>query len=384
MKKTGLLWVFLLTVWMGSSQETDSLNQKDLTLTASITLDQVSNVHGGIQTGTTLLALFDMSATYKPPTGFLKNTSFHLHLLKTAGSGASENFIGDVQVASNIEGRYTIFVYELLISQKIGHTTISAGMHDLNSEFMMSEYAGDFINSSFGIMPSVSLNVPVSIFPATTFGGLINYSREKYDVLAGIYNLNYEFCNQETFDFNNHFYQKGFLAVGEVHYRWWNANRLLVEFRVGGYLKNCSEPQPQDNPEITQGHMNYGLYFIGDVTAYEGPSGDQLGVFVQMGLAPEKTNLASQYVGAGISFRSKPKPFRPEQMGLAIGRVRLNEFQDNRYVHTHLSETVIEATATIPLFRLIKLQPDIQYIMSPSGIYNNALVALVRIQLELM
>ncbi len=138
------------------------------------------------------------------------------------------------------------------------------------------------------------LNLNASIFPSTTFGGLLNYSQANWDLMAGVYNLNYEFYNEESFHFDNHFFQKGYLAVGEVHYLWWNANRLLVEFRVGGYLKNCSEPQ--DNPEITQGHMNYGLYFIGDVTAYEGPSGDQLGVFIQLGLAPEKTNLASQYV----------------------------------------------------------------------------------------
>jgi len=369
---------------MGSSQETDSLNQKDLTLTASITLDQVNNVHGGIQTGTTLLALFDMSATYKPPTGFLKNTSFHLHLLKTAGSGASENFIGDVQVASNIEGRYTLFVYELLISQKIGHTTISAGMHDLNSEFMMSEYAGDFINSSFGIMPSVSLNVPVSIFPATTFGGLINHSRGKLDVLAGIYNLNYEFCNQETFDFNNHFYQKGFLAVGEVHYRWGNANRQVAEFRAGGYLKSCDEPNHENIPEQSGNSTNYGLFFIVDFIAYESPEGNNVGVFAQAGMAPSYDNQACQYIGAGISFRNHTTKYLPEQIGLAIGSVKLNEFQKDHFMNTHRSETVVEATATIPLFRIITLQPDVQYIISPSGNYENALVAIARIKLELM
>ncbi len=384
MKKTGLLWVFLLTVWMGISQQADSTQPKDLTLTASITLDQVSNLHGGIQTGTTLLALFDMSATYKPPTGFLKNTSFHLHLLKTAGGGASENFIGDVQVASNIEGRYTLFVYELLISQKIGYTTISAGMHDLNSEFMMSEYAGDFINSSFGILPSVSLNVPVSIFPATTFGGLINYSREKYDVLAGIYNLNYEFCNQETFDFNNHFYQRGFLAVGEVHYRWWNANRQVAEFRAGGYLKSCDEPNHENIPDQRGNATNFGLFFIGDFKVYESSDDNSVGLFVQAGMAPPRDNQASRYIGAGISYRNHTNNYLPQQMGLAVGSVKLNEFQTDHFVNAHGSETVIEATATIPLFRIITLQPDVQYIISPSGNYDNALVAIARIKLELM
>lgn len=384
MKRIPLLLGFIFITLHCLTQTTDTKKVSDLILTANITLDNVNNLSGGIQQGSSLLALFDMSATYAAQQGFFKNTSFHLHLLKTAGKGASENFIGDVQMASNIEGRYALFVYELLVRQKIGHWMISAGMHDLNSEFMMSDYAGDFINSSFGIMPSVSLNVPVSIFPATTFGGLISYSQGNFDVLLGFYNLNYEFFEEETFHFDNHFYQRGFLGVAEMHYRWINNNKQVAEFRWGGYLKKCNEPNRENMPAECVNQLNYGFFFIGDFALMEFTSGSTLGAFVQAGLAPQSINWASQYIGGGISYRCIPQKYFPEQIGIAVGKVDLNEFQTDHFVNTNQSETVIEVTATVPLTERIKFQPDIQYILSPSGIYNNALVALFRLKFDLL
>lgn len=384
MKRITLLLGYTLATVCCLAQTPDTKKESNLLLTANITLDNVNNLSGGIQQGSSLLALFDMSATYATENGFLKNTSFHLHLLKTAGKGASENFIGDVQVASNIEGRYTLFVYELLIRHKIGNWMISAGMHDLNSEFMLSNYAGDFINSSFGIMPSVSLNVPVSIFPATTFGGLISYSQGNFDVLLGFYNLNYEFFEEETFHFNNHFYQRGFLGVAEMHYRWFNNNKQVAEFRWGGYLKKCNEPNRENMPAECVNQLNYGFFVIGDFNLMKFTSGSTIGAFVQAGLAPQSINWASQYIGGGFSYRCTPRKYFPEQIGIAVGSVELNEFQNDGFVNTNQSETVIEATATIPLTQRIKLQPDVQYILSPSGIYNNALVALFRLKFNLL
>jgi porin len=375
---------FILNAVVCRSQVNDSVQITGIRTKASITLDNVTNLSGGIQRGTALLALFSISLDYSPKARILKNTGFHLHLIKTAGKGASENFIGDLQVASNIEGRYSLFFYEMLVRQRIGHFTATVGMHDLNSEFMVSDYAGDFINSSFGILPSVSLNVPVSIFPSTTFGGLISYSKEKLDVLAGIYNLNYEFCEEETFHFNNHFYQRGYLGVGEVHYRYFRHDRQVAECRIGAYLKKCYDYNDENMPGESVGDINTGLYFIGDVALVEFSEGNMLGAFVQAGWSPLEKNLASQYLGAGISYRCESGKFTPEQLGLALGRVKLNEFQGDRFEDMNQSETVIEATATVPLFKLLKIQPDIQYIISPSGIYDNSITAIVRIKADLM
>ncbi|OIQ00823.1 MAG: hypothetical protein AUK35_01200 [Zetaproteobacteria bacterium CG2_30_46_52] len=44
-------------------------------------------------------------------------------------------------------------------------TSVLFGWHDLNAEFYVSDYAALFLNSSFGIGPEISGNVPTSLFP---------------------------------------------------------------------------------------------------------------------------------------------------------------------------------------------------------------------------
>lgn len=46
------------------------------------------------------------------------------------------------------------------------------------------------------------------------------------------------------------------------------------------------------------------------------------------------------------------------------------------WVRDHSAETSLEATARIPLFDgSLALQPDVQYILHPSGVHPNALVS---------
>lgn len=213
-----------------------------------IITDFVSNLSGGIKKGSNIIALADVSLNYNPQKGVFRNTTFHGHLLKTASGSPSENLIGDVQIASNIEGRSSRFIYELYFKQKLGNFIVSAGLHDLNTEFMFSDHAGDFVNSSFGIAPVISVNIPVSIFPVTTLGGYITYSTKKMDVSAGLYNLNHNFAAEESFRFENHLYQQGYLGVGELRYRFYSGNQVTGEYKMGVFLKECDTPAEKRSP----------------------------------------------------------------------------------------------------------------------------------------
>jgi porin len=339
----------------------------------------VRNFSGGIQNGTSILGLFDFGINYSFfQKAALKNTSLYAHLLKTAGIGSSERFIGDVQVASNIEGRASRFIYELLLRQKIGNVTISAGLHDLNNEFMSSSFAGDFINSSFGVFPAISLNIPVSIYPVTTFGGIISYNKKRIHVVAGIYNLNHNYTEEKTFHVGNHFYQHGFIGVGEIHYRQFKSNEIHGEYKIGMYVKDCNHNDGTKIPGECVREKNYGLYFIGDHVLYQFSSGGIIGAFIQAGITPATINYASEYYGAGILQRGIFKKKLPEQFGIAFGRVKLNYLEDHLFTDIKRYETVLEFTGKIPVSNKFLIQPDIQYIITPSGIYNDAFTGIIR------
>ncbi|PLX14381.1 MAG: hypothetical protein C0597_10105 [Marinilabiliales bacterium] len=365
------------------AQNEEENEQGNLDLRGSIILDHVNNLSGGIKNGSSMLTLFDLSLSYSFNNGLLKNTSFHTHILKTAGNSASENLIGDIQIASNIDGYASHFVYELLIKQKIADFSITAGMHDLNSDFMASEFAGDFINSSFGISPVVTLNVPVSVFPITTFGGLLTYDNEALNIKTGFYNLNHDYVYEESFNAENHFFQHGFLSVTEIAYRILNDKSIKGEYKIGGYLKQCDHHQHESLPNDCIEELNYGFYFIGDQTIKELSGGQHLSAFVQLNFAPQHANFATEYYGAGLSLRELSTKWLPDQIGLAIGTVKLNHLLNSGIVKRDKFETVVELTAQIPVFNYFTIQPDFQYIINPSGIYNNSFTGLIRLIMEL-
>lgn len=384
MKKLILYTVLGASLLTIKAQEESAPKNKVFDISSSLVIDQVNNLHGGLEKGSALLALFDFNLEYRPfRHGWLQNTTFTGHLLKTGGANPSENLIGDVQIASNIEGRASRFIYELYVSQQLGSLNITAGLHDLNSVFMASDYASDFINSSFGIFPAVSLNVPVSIFPVTSFGVIATYGKPRYDLVIGLYNLNHDYIIEETFDFGNHFYQKGFLGVGEFRYRWRNGESLYGEYKVGAYLKDCYPDEHQSNESFCDSIRNHGVYLIADQGIARIGANSQLGLFLQIGRAPADRNEAPEYYGGGFSLRGNSRKGLDRFYGLAIGHAGLliPEEADGEPVPSF--ETVIELSARLGLTPHISLQPDIQYILQPAGIHQDALVCMVRLIAEL-
>lgn len=378
MKDIVLLCIFLSVCTRCYCQDTISKNE--LEFGGSITIDNVSNISGGIKKGNNTLALFDFSVYYYKNKGFLKNTGLHAHFLKTTGSKPSENLIGDIQTVSNIEGRSSRFIYELLVFYRLKNFNITLGLHDMNSEFVVSETALNYINSSFGIFPVVSLNFPSSIFPITTFGGLISYKTRKFDIVGGFYNLNYDFVENDIFNIEDHFYQKGFFAISEFRYRWFNEAGKIAEIKAGGFFKKGNHQKDIALPIECVSEKNYGFYFLGDFKLKEFISGKKLMSFIQIGHAPTKINLSSEYYGIGISLLSKGKKYFPHHIGLALASVKINDLEGDKFVNSGRNETTLELTSDIQIFNYFVLQPDIQYVISPSGgLYNNSLTTIMRL-----
>lgn len=367
-----------------SGQQSSKSKLQPININSSVIIDNIYNIDGGIKPGFTTLGLFDFSIDYSPQTkGLLRNTSFYAHLLKTAGKGASENLIGDVQVSSNIEGMASRFIYELYISQQLKSFNLSFGLHDLNTEFMVSEYAGDFINSSFGIFPAVSLNVPVSIFPVTSVGGVVAYRKKSFDIVAGLYNLNYDYVYEEVFNIQNHLFNKGFLGVLEMRYKINPPNGLSGEYKIGGYYKDCQHLEDQHKDESCFTEENHGIYFIADQLIWSSPNDNKLGMFAQIGIAPKETNYVPYYYGFGISLKTRDKKYIPDVIGLAVGSVGLNSFDEGDMVFATSNETTIELNIQKELSGRISLQPDFQYIINPAGILNNAFAGILRLNIKL-
>ena len=335
-----------------------------------------TNTRGGIRTsGATqyeglldLLFTVDLEQTRMPLPG-----RFVFLAQNTHGRGLTEDFIGDTQVISNIDSGDNIsqiseYWWELgLLDDDV---TLRLGKQDVNTEFLLVEMAEDFIQSSFGLSPS-SAGLPTYPDPsmaAVLLSQLTNRTRLKLGIWDGL-------ASGGSWGFSGN---DVILLIGELEHKYsLYGGRLPGIFELGiaynsdgfvdgelfpsewGYYLQweqlvCRE-RPCD-PEDSQGLGLFALYLPrfggGPVTAspLETIEDSAAAGVVYRGLLPGRDN---DVVGAGVAW------------------ARLNLGGTNQ-------ETVVETFYKAQVTPSVSLQPDLQYIASPSGIYRDSLAVGLR------
>lgn len=283
------------------------------------------------------------------------------------------SIVGDIQVTSNIEANNTQRLYQAWYNQSIadGFIEILVGMHDLNSEFFTSEYAGFFNNSSFGIGPNVSANAPVSIFNVTAMGGRVKVTAEDgFTLLAAVYDgdpgdpdLNH---NGIQFDWTP---EQGLMTILEAQYEMQTipspeADPSIV--RMGAWY-HTAEFETVNLDSIATVTGNYGLYYSIDY-----PLSTKLGAFVHGGFAAGDRSPIPAYMGFGfqtlLGSRFLFTNAIEQTFGLAIGSAFVAEEGNN--------EIVIEVAWHLQITENLALKPDFQFVLNPGGV-SSAQPALV-------
>ena len=358
--------------------QTYAQKEKDLiNLEAGYMGDFLYNLDGGIKTGFTYMGIIDLGVGFETQkAGLWQDGELFLHLENTHGGSGSGSFIGDMQIASNIDnGNYT-YLYELWYKQGIGPVTLQAGVMDMNAEYYGSENAGNFINSSFGIQPTASLNNPVPIFPINALGLHVKYEiNDKIGIQAGVwdgdpggfeddlYNLDYTISEEEGFQF-----------VGEFLYsnEDWGGT-----YKLGGYYHSADFEDFSDTGNVVSG--NYEVHIIADQLLISEGDDQGLGSFIQLGWTPSKQNMNTLFIGYGLVYTGLVPGRDADITGLAIGYAGIGKDYINANPGSKKHETIIELAYNATFNDNIFIQPDIQYIIHPGiGDLNNAFVGIFR------
>lgn len=159
-----------LTKNWGGARKKLSANGMDLAVTYKA--DVVRNTAGGLQRKNHYLGNLDLKASIDGEK-FVdwKGGSMFFYGIYSHGNNPTQ-MVGDLQGTSNIETAVTTWkLYEAWAQQLFWEDKVSflIGLHDLNSEFYVTESAGMFLNGSFGVGKEFSQtgrNGP-SIFPTT-------------------------------------------------------------------------------------------------------------------------------------------------------------------------------------------------------------------------
>ncbi len=369
-----LLFTLLLAIFSNAIAQ-NQIKNSPFSYGATYTGDIVSNIMGGIETGTVYLGMMNVSLGFDTEKANLwKGGEFFIMGANTHGAEPTSELIGDFQTVSNIEAGPLTYFHELWYKQAFGKVSIVLGIQDLNAEFVASEYGGNFINSSFGI-PSIFVdNISSPIFPNTALGISATWGvNDNFSIRTSVFDGNSSTFDDDPIniepDFNKN---SGFQTFTELQYNYSLFNSKLGTAKTGIFYHNHKLVET----EIEEVHNEaYGFYLLVDQQLYnENEKGEGLGFFIQISFSPNDINFDSTYLGFGFVYTGLIPKRGDDALCIGVAHAQVNNYHNK-------SETAIELNYSAQLNKYISIQPDIQYIINPAGTDNdldNALVALLR------
>lgn len=329
------------------------------------TTDLWRNVAGGVRVGDTSLNKLQVSATLDGDAFDHPGFKAHLHIFRTNGETLSLSRTGDIQTASNIEALSVTRLFELWVEQDFGEAgrglTLRAGLMDLNETFDSIDAASMFLNSSHGIAPDLSRsgrNGP-SIFPVTSVGVQAGWSPSPalsvhaaaFDGAPG------DPAHPKAFSAVRLSGDDGALLIGQADYRF--APDAQASLGVWGY----TAPLPLVMQDGKRREARPGVYGFVESPV---PGLAKARAWVRAGVADDRTQIVSNYLGGGMVWKGLLPGRADDQFGIAVARAGIGA-PAQRLGRLPSAETTWEATYSAKVGDILTLQPDVQYIVHPSG-----------------
>jgi len=343
------------------SADEDDENGRAVQAGAAWKGDMAHSLSGGLRQGSVFLGMASFSISLDTKSaGLWKDGFFTASAARTLGAMPSAELFGDAQVTSNIEAGNHTFLMELWIRQRFGPTEITAGLQDMNAIFAISESGGLFLNSSFGIMPVITGNIPAPVFPLTSPGVTVVTETGNHGTFAAAlfdgrpvpfennpFNTRWNFASGD-----------GVLAIAEFRLQG-EAGGLPGTYKAGlfshnhfiGELLGYELPDTLCSPTI-------GWYLLADQTIWQ-TENQKASLFMQAGYTPSRESYIDITAALGVNITGLIGDRVNDVAGLAVTTGRFNGGAG--------SETAIELTYRVHFSENIFLQPDLQYIIHPSG-----------------
>jgi porin len=333
-----------------------------------------SNTRGGRSTkgATRYLGLLDLGITLECET--LASSlpgQFHLLAQNTHGQGLTTDFVGDTQVVSNIDAYRNIMQvseYWWEYSSDDEFVTFRIGKQEFNTEFMAMETASPFVQSTFGLSPSTAFPT----FPNQSIGAvLILQLTDAWRLKSGVWDA---FSRGGTWGFSGN---SSVILAGELEYSYaLGGGRLPGIFSVGAVY----ESSERLDGEYISSVYEYVLQLEQAVYREENGSDTEQGLSIFAGLYPRVSGeiVAEESIGnslvGGIVYVGLLSGRDRDCLGLGLAWAELYRGGSNQ-------EQVTEVYYRAQLTPRVTLQPDLQYIATPSGIYRDAFVVGTRMQI---
>jgi porin len=376
------------------------LSDVGIDLTLQETSEVLGNVTGGVNQGATYegATLMGVSVDTEKLLG-LPGGTFNASAYQIHGHGLSAENLDNLNLASGIEAPRSTRLFELWYEQSLlgGKVAVRLGQQAADQEFMLSQYAALFVNSSLGWpgLPAIDLPSGGPSYPfATPAVRLKLHPIDELTVLAGLYSGDPADNGSGTsFELD-----RGVFAIGEIQYAinggdhatglpgtykigaWYNSNEFPDQHFANDGL-SLADPASSGVPALHRG--DWSLYAIADQMVYREPgTQDQgLGVFGRIFGAPGNRNEINFELDGGVTYKGIIAGRPNDTAGLAFVYTRISDTASDldSDVATlsgvgfpiRRNETVLELTYQAQVAPWLILQPDFQYIFNPGGSIPN-------------
>lgn len=309
--------------------------------------------------------------------GLWKGGTFFTLYQKKVGYGLSganpDGAMGDFMGFDGWDWRQINQISEYWYQQKFfdGKVRVKLGKQDSNTDFAYLNSGWDFMNSGFSVTPTI----PLVTYPDQSFGFMAEINpKEWLSIRDGIY-------SRFNVPFN----------ITEIEFKP-KIRNLPGRYMLGAWELSDSNGMGVATGEDSNGtiynnfYRNFGGYINFEQMVYKEKKDDNndlqgLVVFGQFGISPSNKNDMSRFMSLGLHYQGLFPKRDNDIAGIAVGSgyfaSRLGDITYDNGGRVG-SETVVETFYRFKVNNWFYLQPDLQFIMSPGGIYANSVAVGIR------
>ncbi|MGH8821837.1 MAG: carbohydrate porin [Rhodoferax sp.] len=405
-----------------------------VSLNATEVSEYLYNARGGLQTGgtydglTTITLDVDSQKVFDIPGGLFNASALQMH-----GRNLSEYNVGALNTSSGIEAQDTTRLWELWYQQSFLNqkANIKFGQQSIDQEFLVSSYAGAFVNTMFGWpgLPSYDMPSGGPAYPLSALGVRVKAQLSSaLTGLAGVYDGDPLGNNPDNIRGTNFNVHNGALTIAELQY---SINKpvdsKMVEpgqgglpgtYKLGFWYNNANpfNDQLYDNTGLSLANPastgvplaytnNYSWYAVADQMVWR-PNPEEprsIGVFARVMGAPGDRNLVGLSANAGVVMAAPFEGRDNDTAGIGLAYIKIGNhahqlaLQDAALTSSGAngvpygaaaSETALELTYQYQVTPWWVVQGDLQYTLNtgagllnpnnPTRTVGNALMAGVR------
>lgn len=383
-----------------------SLEDKGLRLGLNSIDEVFGNPVGGVRHGVIYDGRLDMviDLDLEKAVGWTGGT-FHVNAYQIHGRGLSANYLGNnLLTASNIEASRASRLYHLWLQQTLFDDLLSVriGQIAADDEFIISQYAANFINATFGWPGFLAVNAVSGgpAYPLATPGVRVSLTPSKQLAFSaavfdgdpagpGTGNPQERDASGTSFRIGD-----GAFSIAEAAYalnQEKDTTGLPATFKLGGFYhigrfpdpreddtgRSLADPASSGRPAIR--HTHFGFYLVADQMVWRKPGAtDQgLGLFGRIAGDPSEGNQIKFYADGGVNYKGLLAGREDDVFGIAVAYAKVsNEVRGfdgdtNRFADTDRPvrdfETALEITYKAQIAPWWTVQPDVQFIFHPGA-----------------